>query len=1139
MLARLADHSYCHCSLRIIMLLAVLLLACALSGDSRAQSGTYAAQLNLRDGQSDYNLAPYAYVTKDPGRSLTYTGVVDRHITGKRGDVLQGKILTLGASSVPHWVIASISNQSQNENWVLNLGEHLEGRIGLVDKIFIYDRATGQRIIDSVTPNTVPGSKQEVFESVAVPIRIASGSTAMLVMYVVPRAGVPLTLGFDFLSQESYLKQSNHPLKPSNIAYLLFSLVVGFYISSMILLRRWGTIIFILYYIGHFALFTLYNNVSSSTMVWAPELMIMAMTFTLVMGYFSTQYFFGINRQDGLPFRIILSAPIVITVVTALTAFLLPDQSALRHVLLGICFVGGHFFLIIISVAQIIQGKQGAWYITAGWVAMFLGMSMAILSVNNIVTPNAMTIASYWYMLLVQGGLSAWAIVTSHLHADITRAEQQGQQSEEAEHVARIAQARENQEFNRLKRLVEHERQVMQELRDREVEQNEEMRKARISADEANQAKSAFLAVVSHEIRTPMTGIMGMVRLLLDTALSPSQKDYAQTIQDSGDAMMSLLNDILDFEKIESGKMDLERIDFDLHRLAHSVITLMSGHATNKGIYLRLNMDPNIPRYAVGDPVRLRQVMLNLVGNSIKFTTQGGVTLELLPEPNSEGLARGKMYKIRFAIRDTGVGISKEAQHNLFRPFSQADSSVSRKFGGTGLGLAISQRLIEAMGGRIAIDSEEGRGSTFHFSIILEEGQATNAADSDGGRDSLSVKSSKALRILVVEDNEINQKLLKEFIGRMGHEVLTALTGEEGIEKVVAEKPDMVLMDVELPGISGMGATKAIRALADDDRAVTPVIALTGNTREDDIRSCYAANMNGHLAKPVDPLRLRQMIDKVISGKLDNPVQVASDRTVHSYTHTTQLSSSLAVKPASVERREDSQISPPRDEAVPVAVPTPVPAQAPAKPVAGTLPSNQSPLLQHLTQVNDELDDFDDEAMPSALVSGHAAPAPDRPRLSELVMQEGSMLMLADEELEEDSFAQAVNAAQDDEPSASAIPDRGNHQAFERAMLDPLKSAMKKDDLQEMIDGLLDKAEEIVLALDVAVNGHDSISIVARAHELKGMAGNFGLTELSKIAELMERDVKADPQANVAGYMKDISPAYKRARTEIITWMQE
>lgn len=217
--------------------------------------------------------------------------------------------------------------------------------------------------------------------------------------------------------------------------------------------------------------------------------------------------------------------------------------------------------------------------------------------------------------------------------------------------------------------MIEHERQVMNELREREVKQNEDMRKAVAAADEANRSKSAFLAVVSHEIRTPMTGIMGMIRLLLETQLDKKQRDYAQTVMDSGDAMMALLNDILDFEKIESGRLDLEYVDFDLHRILNSVITLMSGHAEAKKISLKLDIGSDVPRYFIGDPIRLRQVLLNLCGNSIKFTEEGGVTLRVQVDNFGEAPKTKESRKIRFSIEDTGIGISPEAQRNLLTRF--------------------------------------------------------------------------------------------------------------------------------------------------------------------------------------------------------------------------------------------------------------------------------------------------------------------------------------------------------------------------------------------------------------------------------------------------------------------------------------
>lgn len=1082
---------------KLLFLLMALFVCAGLSADTRAQSGTFATQLILRDDSTSYNLTPYMYVTRDPAKVMTYSGLTERHLNGKRGDVLDGSVLPLGSTGVPHWVIATINNQSHNERWVLNLGDHLDGRIGLIDRIFIYDNMTRRRVIDTVSLNPVPGTKAEVFNGTTIKVNIASGASAMLVMYIVPRAGIPLTLGFDFMTEDRYVQDSTNPLRGTNIIYLLFALTIGFHLATMVLMRAAGNVTIIAYFVAQLLLFSWTNDGVYSPLAHAQMITATLTTLALVTGFAMMKSFFNINTYDGTPFKVIVGAPLLIIAMALASGMMLPADNLIRHGLLGAAVIGGYLLLILLSLAQMFQGKSGALYMALGWGCVFLGAFTTLLASANVIAPSVATASAYWYALVPQMALTGMVVVIHYLRLEMLRTQEEEEFEEEDRQVSKIVQSREGQEFNRLKRLVEHEREVMQELRDREVQQNEEMRQARVAADEANRAKSAFLAVVSHEIRTPMTGIMGMVRLLLETAMSASQKDYAQTIQDSGDAMMALLNDILDFEKIESGKMDLEMIDFDLHRLANSIITLMSGHANNKNIYLRLHLDPAVPRYVIGDPVRLRQVLLNLVGNSIKFTKEGGVTLDLSPEPNSEGLARGKVYKIRFSVRDTGVGISKEAQHNLFRPFAQADSSVSRKFGGTGLGLAISQRLIETMGNRIAIDSEEGRGSTFHFTLIMEEGQAVDSGSTDVVRDSLSSKSEKALRILVVEDNEINQKLLKEFIGRMGHEVIQAFSGEDGIEAVKRERPDMIFMDVEMPGISGMGATKAIRNLADDQLARVPVIALTGNTREEDIRTCYAANMNGHLAKPVDPLRLRQMIDKVINNKLDNPVEISEDRG-EAYTQTTQLASAV------VE-----------------------PAPAP-KPAASVPSQGDSAVLRQLMQENSN-DIINDEPLGKT----KPAAAPERSFLSELVASEGTTLQL-DDELDEDTFEQAVMAAEDIKAKKISVDI-----VFDKAMLEPLKGGMKPDQLQELITGLLDKAEEIVLALDVAANTQDRTSITARAHELKGMAGNFGLIELSKVAEVLERVSKHEPATDLSGLIASVPDAYKRARSEITIWLAQ
>lgn len=1085
------------------MLVLGLFVCVGLQSDSRAQSGTFAAQLNLSDADRVYNLAPYAYVTRDPHKSISYASLVGRHLNGKRGDVMQGSVLALGSTGVPHWIVITLNNRSQEDRWVLDFGGYLDGRVGLIDRMFIYDNNARRRIIDTISQSQVPGGKSEELKGTAVQMNIPSGATATLVMYIVPRAGLPLTLGFNLSTEAQYISDKSAVLKAENVAYLLFTLAIGFHIGVMVMMRQWGNMAMVLYVLAQAILFS-WNNASAVSVYQGPTITLLLATMALMLGFVISKNFFTLNRYDGAPFKIVVLAPLILGALIVVSCFIFPADSLMRQFVAGALLVGGYLLLTLLALAQMMQGKTGALYMALGWASVLAGAFVTLIAATNVLSPSAVSIGAYWYGLLPQAVLMGLATILYFLQQDMLDVQDEEDRVQEVQQVSRIVQSREGQEFNRLKRLVEHERQVMQELRDREIEQNEQTRLSRNAADEANRAKSAFLAVVSHEIRTPMTGIMGMVRLLLDTHMSSAQKDYAQTIQDSGDAMMSLLNDILDFEKIESGKMDLERIDFDLHRMANSIVTLMSGHAHNKGIYLKLDLDPQVPRYVIGDPVRLRQVLLNLVGNSIKFTQEGGVTIALSREPNSEGLARGSVYKVRFAVKDTGVGISKEAQHNLFRPFSQADSSVSRKFGGTGLGLAISQRLIESMGNRIAIDSEEGRGSSFYFTLIMEEGRDVEA-EGDDDRHSLSRQSSKALRILVVEDNEINQKLLKEFIGRMGHEVLQAMNGEDGIAAVKTARPDMVFMDLEMPGISGMGATKAIRALKDDALAATPVIALTGNTRDEDIRACYAANMNGHLAKPVDPIRLRAQIDKVINGKLDNPVVLAESRD-DDYTQTTQLAA-LAPKPAAATPSKPQE----------------------AAPKTETQPSSsltaQSPIMRHLQNE----DNLDESAVVEDLPPLKFTEASEKSRISMMADDARLSMPFDDLDLDEDSFAQAVHAAENVMPS-------GDVRVFDSAMLDPLKGVMKPGELQEMIDGLLEKAEEIVLALDVAANTHDSSAITARAHELKGMAGNFGLSELSRVAAELESASKND-DSDVSAMIATVPDAYRRARAEITRWM--
>ena len=381
---------------------------------------------------------------------------------------------------------------------------------------------------------------------------------------------------------------------------------------------------------------------------------------------------------------------------------------------------------------------------------------------------------------------------------------------------------------------------------------------AKAVAEESSRVKSEFLVNMSHEIRTPLNGIMGMTELALETPLSPVQREYMETVKMSGDSLLTVINDILDFSKIEAGKMDLEAIDFNLRDRLETALTMLSVRADEKGLELSFDIAPEVPKVMRGDFNRLRQVVTNLVGNAIKFTEVGKVMLKVQVEAD-EATHR----TLHCTVSDTGIGIPADKQQVIFVPFSQVDSSTTRKYGGTGLGLTISRHLVEKMGGKLWVESEVGRGTQFYFTVRLGTSEKTIKE----GTARFSEHPKDFFRVLVAEDNLVNQRITSRLLEKRGHRVVVVANGREALEALKKENYDLVLMDVHMPEMDGLEATAAIRQREKETGFHQPVIALTASV---DRARCLAAGMDGHLEKPIK----LQELDELLETQLAHPRKV-------------------------------------------------------------------------------------------------------------------------------------------------------------------------------------------------------------------------------------------------------------------------
>jgi len=770
------------------------------------------APVNIETGLATVKLAPYSLVYEDPTHRLTIDDIIEPEYQIQFQPHAGG--LEFGYTDAAVWIAFVIDNrQPVEDEFVLEVDYPLLDTITLYEPGYDADGNQLRWVSHTLGDQRPYGERELKLRTFAFKLDLAPGQVKTYFVRVVTTSSlsVPLTL----YSENAYYEYLHHHQTFIGIFYgicfglLAYNLFLYLSLREKTYLLYLGVVLSNVYAASCFDGFN--YRLLPDYVYWQSVAIYAAMCATMWFSHHFTRAYLETRAALPLMDRWLQGLSWVV-VGELLLVLLMPGKLMSILVLLTVAITT--ISILTAAFLRLRGGFKPARLFLLAWIVMLTPVFVGVLNALHVLSFHAIT--PYIHKIGVAGEMIILSLALG----------------------ARI---------NLLKQA--------------EAEAKAQVQRVEVEA----KAKSEFLAKMSHEIRTPMNGVLGMAELLKETPLRNDQSNYVRTIYNSGQALLAIINDILDFSKIESGNLVLESVEFDLAELVDDCVSVFSLRSREQNVPLQASIDSLVPVRVKGDPTRLRQVIINLLGNAFKFTERGEVQLHVTLDAQDDIWNR-----VRFAITDSGIGISPDQQARLFRSFSQADASTTRKYGGTGLGLAICKELVEYMGGEIGVDSRLGHGSTFWFTVVLEtvvkQPVARKTEVSEAAHSNADLGK---LRVLVVEDNNVNQLVILGMLKRLGIMPDIASNGLEGVEQVkaAAEPYDVILMDCEMPLMDGYTATERIREYEQGSGHRTSIIALTAHAMSEHLARSQAVGMDEHVAKPVSLEVLREVLERALPGQ--------------------------------------------------------------------------------------------------------------------------------------------------------------------------------------------------------------------------------------------------------------------------------